>query len=236
MAASPRILPRILIVEDDRRLADLVARYLTRHGHTPTILDHGEAVGPWLATHQADLIILDIGLPGIDGLEVCRRIRPDFRGPIMMLTARGDELDEVTGLDAGADDYLPKPVRPEALLARIRAHLRRARREGEGGPSRVEVGDLMVDHGSRRVVVGGREVELTTAEFDLIWLLAQHAGEVMPREDLYNALRGSAYDGLDRAIDLRISKLRRKLGDDAQRARLIKSVRGVGYLLTKDPG
>ncbi len=226
--------PRILLVEDDARLADLVVRYLERQGYAPVVLDTGEAVGPWLSRNEADLMLLDVGLPGIDGFEVCRRVRPQFDGPILMLTARGDELDEITGLDAGADDYLPKPVRPEALLARIRAHLRRVQREGSE-PSRViELGDLRIDAMSRGVWIAGREIELTTAEFDLLWLLARHAGEVMPRESLYNSLRGSAYDGLDRAIDLRISKLRRKLGDGAQRPRRIKSVRGVGYLLTRE--
>ena len=151
-----------------------------------------------------------------------------------MLTARGEEVDEVLGLEAGADDYLAKPVRPRALLARLQTHLRRAA-PGEHATAPVVVGGLVIDGGQRHVSIGGREVHLTTAEFDLLLLLARHAGRTVSRKDLYLQLEGLKYDGLDRSIDLRISRLRRKLGDDPLGPSRVKAVRGAGYMLSVEP-
>jgi two-component system, OmpR family, response regulator RstA len=164
------------------------------------------------------------------------------------LTARGEETDEIVGLEVGADDYMAKPVRPRLLLSRLQALLRRAAAAqvtpsdpasvfGEVSmiPQRIEIGTLIVDAGNRVVQHGGAPVEVTTSEFDLLWLLARHAGQILTREHIYTRLRGIDYDGLDRSIDLRIARLRKKLGDDGKLPQLIKSVRGVGYLLVKDP-
>jgi DNA-binding response OmpR family regulator len=151
-----------------------------------------------------------------------------------MLTARGEELDEVLGLEAGADDYMAKPVRPRALLARLRSHLRRATAAERASPP-IRVGALVVDAARRSVALDGRPVELTTAEFDLLYLLARHAGRTLTRRDIYQHLHGMDFDGLDRSIDLRISRLRKKLGDDPAKPHRVKSVRGVGYLLSVEP-
>lgn len=165
----------------------------------------------------------------LDGLSICRRARPDYAGPILMLTARGDELDEVVGLEVGADDYLTKPVRPRVLLARIRTLLRRAGGAADTSIRRVEGGGLVVDASQRTVTLDATAIELTSAEFDLLWLLARHAGEPLSRESIYRELRGIEHDGIDRSIDLRVSRLRSKLGDRGND--IIKSVRGVGYQL-----
>jgi DNA-binding response OmpR family regulator len=174
---------------------------------------------------------------------VCKQVRERYAGPILMLTALGDEVDEVVGLELGADDYVAKPASPRKLLARVRTLLRRAGGATDAGETgaataserRIELGDLVVDESSRAVTLGGAPVELTTAEFDLLWLLARHAGEVLSRDRIYEELRGIAWDGLDRSIDLRVARLRRKLGDDARHPRRIKSVRGAGYLLAVTP-
>ena len=161
------------------------------------------------------MVVLDIGLPGIDGISICRTVRDDFEGPILILTARGDEIDEVVALEVGADDYMSKPVGPHALLARLRVHLRRAGQSGtEATTTRISVDDLLIDTTNRSVSIGDHNIDLTTAEFDLLWLLAKNAGKVIPRDELYQELHGVRYDGLDRSIDLRVSRLRKKIGDD----------------------
>ena len=234
---------RLLIVEDDAELARLVADYLAGAGFEVDVEGRGDRAVSRILAERPDLVVLDLMLPGEDGLSVCRRVRPAYRGAILMLTAQGDEVDEVVGLEMGADDYMAKPVRPRLLLARIRSLLRRTERKTGTTSGGVEpappvvpetglrVGDLLVDPARREVELRGRPVALTTAEFDLLELLARHAGEVLTRPDIYRALRGIEYDGLDRSIDLRITRLRRKLGDDARQPTRIKSVRGVGYLL-----
>jgi DNA-binding response OmpR family regulator len=224
-ADAPR---RILVVEDDSKLAGLIQEYLESNGFTVTVEPRGDRAPKRILNEQPDVVVLDIMLPGKDGLTVCREVRSQYRGQILMLTARGEEVDEVVGLEVGADDYMAKPVSPRLLLARINTLLRRAS-EPRGG--RVEVGALVVDASSRTVHVSGCPVELTTAEFDLLWLLAVHAGEVVSRDRIYSELRGIEYDGLDRSFDLRIARLRKKLGDRGKEPRIIKSVRGVGYIL-----
>jgi two-component system response regulator RstA len=226
--------PRILIVEDDLKLAELVREFLEGAGYLAAVETRGDRAAERILREQPDLVVLDLMLPGIDGLEVCRRVRPAFSGVILMLTARGEEIDEVVGLELGADDYVAKPVSPRLLLARVGSLLRRSRerelRASSEPPSRIELGALVVDVASRSASVEGRSLELTTAEFDLLWLLASHAGQVLTREQIYGHLRGISYDGLDRSIDLRIARLRKKLGDDGKQPQHIKSVRGVGYL------
>lgn len=223
----------ILVVEDDARLAALLLDFLAEHEHHAQTVGTARAALTWLSNHHAELILVDLGLPDLDGLELCKKIRPTFEGSIIVLTARGDTLDEVAGFDAGADDYIAKPLRPEALLARIGAHLRRSRRSpGEPG---IELGSLRIDPSTRGVRVAGQDIALSTAQFDLLWFLAKQAGKVVTRETLYQELLGRPFDGLDRSIDLRISKLRKRLGDDASHPKLLKSIRGSGYLLVAKP-
>lgn len=230
MDATPH---RILVVEDDAPLASMVADFLTPHGFEVTIEGHGETAVERIASENPDAVILDVNLPGMDGFAICREVRPNYPGAIIMLTARGEEVDEVVGLEVGADDYLHKPVRPRALLARIRTHLRRT------GPSEtdavqkpIHVGSLTVDPSRRSVELDGNSIELTTAEFDLLRYLAENAGRPLDRKDVYQHIHGMKYDGTDRSIDLRISRLRKKLGDDPTKPKRIKSVRGVGYMLS----
>lgn len=231
---------KILLVEDDTRLGELTRDYLAMNGFAVDLEGRGDAAVGRILGGDYDLVILDLMLPGLDGLEVCRRVRDGFGGAILMLTARAEEVDEIVGLEVGADDYLPKPVRPRLLLAHVDALLRRlegraARMRHGGGPSVLRVGPLEVDRGARTVTMDGVAVEVTTAEFDLLWTLTSRAGEVVTREDLYASLRGIAYDGLDRSIDLRVARLRKKLGDEGKQPRLLKSIRGAGYLLSDKP-
>jgi two-component system OmpR family response regulator/two-component system response regulator RstA len=182
-----------------------------------------------------DAVILDVNLPRLDGFAVCRLVRQDYRGAIIMLTARGEEVDEVLGLEFGADDYMAKPVRPRALLARLRTHLRHGIPDAQASGRPVVVGSLVVDATTRSAELGGKTLDLTTAEFDLLRLLADHAGQTLSRNDIHQAIHGMKYDGIDRSIDLRISRLRRKLGDDPVKPQRIKSVRGTGYQLSAEP-
>lgn len=224
---------RLLIVEDDLRLAAVVREFLEKHGFGVVIEHRGDQALAAIAKHDPDLVILDLMLPGMDGLAVCREARRTYTRPILILTARGQEIDEVMGLELGADDFLAKPLRPTVLLARIRALLRRVRRPAVSGdePKRITIGPLVINASARTVEVSGSPVELTTAEFDLLWCLASQAGKVLTRDELSLQTRGIPYDGVDRSIDLRISSLRAKLGDDGKRPALIKSIRAVGYLM-----
>lgn len=227
---------RILIVEDDQRLAELTQEYLQSNGLQVDIESDGGHAAARILKEQPDLVVLDLMLPGEDGLSICRKVRGQFAGPILMLTARTDDMDEVLGLEMGADDYVCKPVRPRVLLARIRALLRRS----EGGeaptenPRRLEFGQLVIDSAMREAWLRGASVELTSAEFDLLWLLAANAGRILSREEIFTALRGIEYDGQDRSIDVRISRIRPKIGDDPMHPRLIKTVRSKGYLFVAE--
>lgn len=235
---------RILIVEDDERLADLTREYLESNGLVVTHESHGGNAVERIRNERPDLVVLDLMLPGEDGLSICRRVRPFYQGPIIMLTARSDDLDQVLGLEMGADDYVGKPVKPRVLLARIRALLRRAGSpagaEGEGNelsgdePSRLQFNDLVVDRSMREAWLNDESIDLTSAEFDLLWLLARSAGRVLSREEIFTALRGIEYDGQDRSIDVRVSRIRPKIGDDPVHPRRIKTVRSKGYLFVKE--
>lgn len=234
--------PRVLLVEDDLRLAGLIKEYLEASDDLEVTLEpRGDRAVERILEELPDLVILDIMLPGLDGLSVCKRVRERYPGPILMLSALSDEVDEVVGLELGADDYVAKPASPRLVLARVRTLLRRV--GGEPGTAMgpatgpvLELGPLMVDPGRRSVRLADTEIDLTTAEFDLLWLLARHAGEPLDREAIYRELRGIEWDGLDRSIDLRILRLRKKLGEDARHPQFIKSVRGVGYLLARPGG
>ena len=229
---------RILLVEDDERLAKLTAEYLRKNEFEVTIEGRGDTAEARILKEDPDLVILDVMLPGKDGFEVCRAVRQQYKGVILMLTARDEDLDQILGLELGADDYIAKPVQPRLLLARIKALLRRAPGSGESGPSadatdELEFGNFRISQATRNAHLGEDIIDLTTAEFDLLWLLARHAGNILSRDDLLQELRGIGFDGLDRSIDARISRLRRKLGDDPENPTRIKTVRGKGYLFSK---
>lgn len=226
---------RILLVEDDARLAELTAEYLSRNDFQVSIEPRGDTAEARILSEQPDLVILDVMLPGKDGFEVCRSVRPQFRGVILMLTARDEDFDQILGLEMGADDYIAKPVQPRVLLARIKALLRRLPASGEtaGEAEALVFGQFRISQATRTASLAGASIDLTTAEFDLLWLLANHAGNVLSRDDLLQELRGIGFDGLDRSIDARISRLRKKLNDDPENPTRIKTVRGKGYLFSK---
>lgn len=226
--------PRVMIVEDDERLATLTRDYLVANGLDVTVVSNGNEAIRRIPAEEPDLVVLDLMLPGADGLTVCREVRKSYRNPILMLTARSDDMDQVLGLEMGADDYVAKPVKPRLLLARIRALLRRVEGEMEAVPQRLEFGQLVIDNGAREVLLNGASVEMTSAEYDLLWLLASNAGRVLSRELIFEKLRGIQYDGQDRSIDVRISRIRPKIGDDPDNPKRIKTVRSKGYLFVAD--
>ncbi len=224
-----------LLVEDDARLAALTAEYLSGHGVVVTRVGDGRRGLEEALRHRYDVVLLDLMLPGKDGLEVCRDLRTRSDVPVIVLTARGEEADRVMGLELGADDYLPKPFSPRELLARIRAVVRRAR--GRAGPALkpVRVGRLALDPAARRATVGGKDLILTGYEFSLLYALASRAGRILSREQLIEMAGGSAEETFDRSVDVHVSRLRHKLGDDPKRPRLLKTVRGAGYVLAGEP-
>jgi len=232
---STEIQHSILLVEDDLRLADLVSRYLSNHGFNMTIVSRGDEVVERVERDNPDLVILDLGLPGEDGFSICRRLRPGFANPILILTARDNDIDHVLGLELGADDYVIKPVEPRVLLARIGVLLRRNRAATPGGTGKLlAFGRLSINVVSRAVKWDGRDVSLSRNEFDLLVFLASHPGEIQSRERLFKSLYNRDYDGLDRMLDIRISRLRRKLDDDAENPQRIKTIWGQGYLFVPD--
>ncbi|WP_370980581.1 response regulator transcription factor [Agaribacterium sp. ZY112] len=222
---------RILLVEDDEKLAALTANFLCQNGY---LLDCAASCEEALelVKEKPDLILLDLGLPDGDGITLCAQLREYHHGPILMLTARDSTLDQVVGLDAGADDFLSKPIEPMVLLARIRAFLRqRLRAEAQ---TFIEFKSLKLSSSSQQVWLNGEEVRLSSMEFLLLELLVKQAGHVVSREALCRHARGVEYDGLDRTVDIRISRMRKKLGDQKAQSERIRSVRGQGYLLVPD--
>ncbi len=226
-----------LLVEDDTRLAALTQQYLESHDIVVTSCEDGQR-GLELALRQRfDVVLLDVMLPSLSGIEVCQRLRAHTDTPVIMITARTEEADRVMGLEIGADDYVTKPFSARELLARIRALVRRAR--GKAGPKEqqtVVAGKLVLDAGSRSARLDGRELELTSYEFSLLYVLAERAGRVLSRDQLMELARGSAEDAFDRSVDVHISRLRQKLGDDSRRPRFIKTIRGVGYQWAGETG
>jgi DNA-binding response OmpR family regulator len=222
---------RVLLVEDDDRLARLTAKYLESHGALVFVVSDGREVVAQAMQIRPDVVVLDLMLPGLDGLEVCRRLRERIDVPVLMVTARGEEADRVMGLEGGADDYLVKPISSRELLARIRAQVRRARGELVRREERIEVGPLCVEPKAMRATLSDRELTLTTYEFALLRALAERAGRVLSREQLIELVRGSADQAFDRSIDVHVSHLRAKLGDDPRNPRIVKTVRGIGYML-----
>lgn len=227
--ASPK---KIVLVEDDLELAALTKERFEKEGLDVLHEESGEKARDTILSQKPDLVVLDIMLPDMDGFEVCRQIRPQYAGPILILTARDEDVDEILGLEMGADDFVTKPVKPRLLLARVRALLRRSlRKESSPKPEKLTTGELTVDASRREADKGGSPVELTTTEFDLLHYLISRAGEVVSRQDIYQTLFHYDYDGLDRSVDVYISRLRQKLGDNPGASHYIKTVRGVGYLM-----
>jgi two-component system OmpR family response regulator len=222
---------RVLCIEDDRRLYELLASYLGPNGVTLVNAPDGPAGLAALEGGVFDAVLLDVMLPRMDGLEVCRRIREKSQIPIIMLTAKGDEADRVVGLELGADDYVPKPFSSRELLARLRAVLRRT--QPAAGSNELVVGDLVVDVGGRTARRGAELVDLTGLEFDILVALARRPGRVVPRDALLEQAGRGDVTVSDRTVDVHVSHLRRKLGDDPRAPRLIKTVRGVGYVLAR---
>lgn len=226
---------KILLVEDDRQLSDLVTDFLTAEGFHVKQEFRGDTVAKRVELFLPDLIVLDIMLPGKDGFSVCRDLRQSYTGPILMLTAKSTDFDQVLGLEIGADDYVIKPVEPRVLLARINALLRRGKLpDQQSEDTEISIGQLFINRTSRDVTLHGEPIELTSQEFDLLWLLAGKAGEVQNRDYIYKAVVGREYDGLDRSIDVRISRLRKKLHDSNETPLRIKTVWGQGYLFVPD--
>ena len=224
--------PHIVLVEDDHQLAELIRDFLETYDFQVTTVADGLAAVDIILQLQPDLVILDVMLPGQSGMDVCRQIRADYRGMILMQTALDDDIDQVMGLELGADDYVVKQVQPRLLLSRIRALLRRQERLG-ANPHQIKLGSLLIDTQLRQVLINNQPVKLTTSEFELLLLLAAHVGHVVSRDEIAQSIRGFEYDGLDRSIDRRISRLRRRLDDDPNEPILIKTVRGQGYQLCR---
>ncbi len=227
MSTGGHMQEKILLVEDDVPLASLLSEYLTGHGFKVDVLHRGTQVKKRVTATCPDLVILDLMLPDMGGLDICRGLREGWRGPVLMLTAMKDDIDIVTGLELGADDYIGKPVAPRVLLARIRALLRRS--TSDLNAEMIKAGPLSINVPARIALLNSEKIELTTTEFDLLVLLARRAGRVQKRSVLVEDLRGIAFDSFDRSVDVLVSRLRRKLGENSE---MIKTVRGLGYLFS----
>ncbi|MBD1574321.1 two-component system response regulator OmpR [Vibrio sp. S17_S38] len=230
---------KILVVDDDARLRSLLERYLTEQGFQVRSVANAEQMDRLLTRENFHLMVLDLMLPGEDGLSICRRLRHDNNQlPIVMLTAKGDEIDRIVGLEVGADDYLPKPFNPRELLARLRAVLRRQSTEAPGAPSSdeeiVEFGEFTLNLGTREMFRGEEPMPLTSGEFAVLKILVNHARTPMSRDKLMNMARGREYSAMERSIDVQISRLRRMLEEDPSHPRYIQTVWGLGYVFVPD--
>lgn len=224
---------RVLVIDDDVGLCELVGEYLEPEGYEVEAIHNGERGVDRALSDEHDLVVLDVMLPGTNGFDVLRRIRARSRIPVLMLTARGDDVDRIVGLEIGADDYLPKPFNPRELVARIRAVLRRAQpTENAATTSRetIKIGDIEMDSNTRNVRRGGEVIELTGVEYDLLEILLRNAGQIVKREDLVKEVLGRELSPFDRSIDMHVSNLRRKLGHQLNGLERIKTIRGVGYI------
>ncbi|AJZ60529.1 response regulator transcription factor [Paraburkholderia fungorum] len=226
----------VLLIEDDDRLAQLIGEYLNSYEFNVTIVRRGDTAVAAVREHNPALVILDLMLPNMDGMEVCRRIRSFSRVPVLILTARVDVFDQIAGLETGADDYVIKPIEPRVLVARARALLRRAQPAESAEPSTqdgtLSFGELVISPPDRAVSWRGQPVELKTAEYNLLLILARAAGTVLSRDDILRQLRGIEFDGLDRTVDAGISRLRRRFEDASPEPHKIKTIWGRGYLFS----
>ena len=223
---------KALLIEDDRKLAALLVEFLGQNGVETVLAQDGGQALQQLAAQRFDILLVDIMLPGMDGLTLTRKIRERWNTPVIMVTARGDDADKIVGLELGADDYIAKPFNPRELLARIRAVLRRAE---PGDQPKFQSGGLFIDFAAREVTVDGRRQTLTAHEYELLCALARNAGRVLTRDQLLEQMKGDhADDAFDRSIDVHVSRLRQKIEPDPRRPRYVKTVRGAGYLLARE--
>lgn len=233
---------RILVVEDDVDLAEWMSEYLIAKGYAVSVTNRGDEAVTFIQQYNPDVVVLDGMLPGLDGIDVCKAVRPSFTNAIIMVTARDEEIDEVLGLEMGADEYLTKPVRARALLTRIRKYIER--QQGSILPINeppnfkinecLQFNNLIIDRQALTVLLNDELIKISTNEFDVLWLLATNAGSLVSRDELVSQLRGFDYNGFDRSIDLRVSRLRKKLGDDPTQPFRIKTIWGKGYLFVRD--
>jgi DNA-binding response OmpR family regulator len=225
----------VFLVEDDTRLSQLTADFLRNHDLKVTQFEDGTDLLAQVRNNRPDIVLLDVMLPGEDGFSLCRTLRQEYAGPILFLTARDTNFDQVLGLELGADDYVIKPVEPRVLLARINALLRRVKKDaGSKNQDQLKFGKLRIDRASREVSLDGEPIQLTSHEFDLLWMLAENASELVERERIYSDLIGREYDGLDRSADVRISRLRKKLNDNQKNPQRIKTIWGKGFFFVAD--
>lgn len=234
---------KIVFVEDDPEVGALIAAYLGKHDMDVVVEPRGDRAEEVIAREKPDLVLLDIMLPGKDGMTLCRDLRGQWQGPIVLLTSLDSDMNHILSLEMGASDYILKTTPPAVLLARLRLHLRQhIAPVGAGAPATltphktISFGSLTIDPVNRQVLLGGESVALSTADFDLLWELATHAGQIMDRDALLKNLRGVTYDGMDRSVDVAISRLRKKLLDNATEPYRIKTVRNKGYLFAPTPG
>jgi len=219
----------ILVVDDEPKIVRTVRAYLESAGFRVVIAEDGQAALSVFRQEKPALVILDLGLPGIDGLDVARTVRRESNVPLIMLTARVDEADKLIGLELGSDDYVTKPFSPRELVARVRAVLRRAGLDKEQAPAPIVAGDVQVDLERRQVTVGGRSVDLTPTEFDLLAVLARHPGRVFTRLELLDRVQGYAFEGYQRTVDAHVKNLRQKIEPDPKHPRYVLTAYGVGY-------
>ncbi|MDP2561052.1 response regulator [Psychrobium sp. 1_MG-2023] len=222
----------ILLVEDDARLSALIKQFLVKNSFKVTTLDRGDHAVDFIRKNNPDLCILDITLPYLDGFSILKAIKPAYQNPVLFLTAKDSDFDHVRGLEIGADDYIIKPVEPHVLLARINSVLRRAVQLKQAHIKQLTFGQLSIDHDTRTTELNGKAVDLTSHEFELLWLLASSAGEVQSRDYIHQQMIGREYDGFDRSVDVRVSRLRKKLQDDTKNPYRIITVWGKGYVLS----
>ncbi len=236
ITSAPDKKPKIILVEDDERLAALVVEYLEQHELEVSVQYRGDTAVKEIIESNPDLVILDVMLPGMDGLQVCKFVRQEIDSPIIMLTAKTDDIDQVLGLEFGADDYITKPVQPRILLARIRALLRRTSAVNHFDKNKTLANnelifnEIRINKTSRQLYIHDKPIELTNTEFELLWLLANNAGEILSRDKILASLRGIGYNGLNRSTDITISRLRKKLGDTEQSSQKIKTIHRKGYM------
>jgi len=226
--------PHLLVVDDDREIRELLSLYFGEQGFDVVAVDGGDAMDAWLAENPTDLVILDLMLPGEDGLSLAHRLRNDYKLPIVMISARGEEVDRIVGLEVGADDYLAKPFSPRELLARVRAVLRRSKpvREPNKPAEVVEFGPFLLDLHRRQLSREGEELELSRAEFDLLQVFVERPNRVLNRDSIMDLLSGHARDSFDRSVDVRVARLRHKIEVDPANPQIIRTVWGVGYMFT----
>jgi DNA-binding response OmpR family regulator len=230
------LMKQVLLVEDDERLSSLISQYLTEHDFIVHRLSSGENLLQHVQTSPPDILLLDVMLPGENGFTLCHKIRPYYSGPLLFMTAKNDDFDQVFGLEIGADDYIIKPVEPRVVLARINALLRRNRDvvSSTNSQQKIRYGQLTIDRTTRSACLKGEDVQLTSHEFDMLWKLAENPSTLVERSTLYTEVIGREYDGLDRSADVRISRLRKKLHDNSQHPYRIKTIWGKGFFFVAD--